>query len=119
MGTKTPSSEKVKELFDEFRRRAPEEARRAARETGEAATEAWRTYWRPWDGINSPAGRLAVAGGVLLFTTGWLLGRNVKVSPRSALLLTAAVAGGVASGVIIGRRLGAGRSAPSEEEPAA
>jgi hypothetical protein len=98
---KPPTSDDVKTLLDRFCRRAPEEARAIARQAGESATEAWRTYWRPWEGLASPATRAALAGGLLLFAAGWLVGRKVRTSRRNAALVAAAVAGGVAAGALI------------------
>jgi len=110
---KTPGSEDLKNLLDRFCRRAPDEARALARQAGETATEAWRSYWRPWEGFESPAAKAALVGGVLLFATGWLVGRKVRVSSRTAVFTAAAVAGGVAAGLLIGAHA---RAASQESE---
>jgi hypothetical protein len=106
----------VKALLDRFRSRAPEEVRALARETGEAVSNVWHSYWRPADGLASPAGKLVLAGGVLLFGAGWLIGRKVRFSPESVALTTAAVVGGVVAGVLIGARLRTESSAPPDAE---
>ena len=104
MEKKAPSGESMKALLDEFRSRAPEVARSLAQQAGESATEAWRNTWRPWEGLQSPAGKIAIVGGAVLFAAGWLIGRKVRVMPKHVGPIAAAVAGGVAAGMIIGAR---------------
>jgi hypothetical protein len=102
MSAESPDRDSVTNLFERFWERAPEEARALARSAGESATEAWQQYWKPWEGLGAPAGRLLVVGGAGLFLAGWLVGRHVRVSPGAAVAVAAAVAGGVAAGMVIG-----------------
>lgn len=120
MERKTSSSEDLTDLLDRFRRRASDEAQALARQAGETATEAWRSYWRPWEGLKSPAAKAALVGGVLAFATGWLVGRKARVSPPAAVFTAAAVAGGVAAGMLIGAHARATSQEPgsrSQETP--
>jgi hypothetical protein len=99
-----PTNATFKILLDEFRSRAPEAARALAQTAGQSATEAWQQTWRPWEGLQSPAGKATLVGGAVLFAAGWLIGRKVRVPPRAVGPIAAAVAGGVAAGMIVGAR---------------
>jgi hypothetical protein len=119
---KAPDSEQVRHLLDRFLAAAPETARSLVAETGRAVIDGLQSPRACREWLTSPAGVVAVGGGLSLFGAGWVLGRRVRVSRRTGLCLAAAVAAGFAAGLAVraGRaptaQASAGRSMASRQE---
>ncbi len=122
MENKAPNSEQVRHLLDRFLAAAPETARSLVAETAGAVIDGLQCPRASREWLTSPAGLVAVAGGLSLFGAGWVLGRRVRMSRRTGLCLAAAVASGFAAGLAVraGRaptaQVSADRSMASHEE---
>jgi hypothetical protein len=97
---KTPSSDQVRDLVDRFLEEAPAAARSVVSDTAHAVVEGLRRPEASRRWLTSPAGMVAIGGGLCLFGAGWMLGRRSRASRPTGLALVAAASAGLAAGVV-------------------